>query len=160
MKNFQSVNEAIINRSPCSSYELNTYYTWSLFTHFSQNRNYKYVAIFGYYKNKYKWTEEEAQEMYNKAPDGWADGLGVYRLFDWGKGENQIKLVHEDEEWHAPQLDHIVPRSRAKAMGWTQKQIDHPNNFQVLPAYLNRILSNLTDEHAPAILPLVIAQYK
>jgi hypothetical protein len=159
MKNFQSINESISTRVPCTSFEDNTYYTKSLFEHFCSNRDYKYVTIFGYYKDKYNWSDTEAQMMYDKSPDGWTDGLGVYRLFDWGKGENQIKLEHADEEWHAPQLDHIVPKSRAKAMGWTQEQIDHPSNFQVLPAYLNRILSNLTDEHAPAILPLIMEQY-
>jgi hypothetical protein len=158
MKNFQSVNESITTRNPCSSYEDNTYYTWALFTHFSQNRDYKYIAIFGYYKNKYKWTDDEAQEMYDKSPDGWTDGLGVYRFYDWGKGENKIQCG-DDWEWHEPQLDHIVPRSRAKSMGWTQKQIDHPSNFQVLPAFINRILSNLTDEQAPAVLPIILAQF-
>jgi hypothetical protein len=118
----------------------------------------KRVAIFGYYKSKYQWTVAQAQEMYDKAPDGWTDGVGVYRKFDWGKGENKIKCGG-DWEWHEPQLDHIVPKSRAKVMGWTREQINHPSNFQVLPAFLNRILSNLTDEQAPAILPLVIAQF-
>jgi hypothetical protein len=116
------------------------------------------VAIFGYYKNKYDWTDTEAQQMYNKVPDGWTDGLGVYRSYDWGKGDNKIKCG-EDWEWHEPQLDHIVPKSRAKAMGWTQEQINHPSNFQVLPALINRILSNLTDDMAPAILPILIAQF-
>jgi hypothetical protein len=44
-------------------------------------------------------------------------------------------------------------------MGWTQEQINHPSNFQVLPALINRILSNLTDDMAPAILPILIAQF-
>jgi hypothetical protein len=96
--------------------------------------------------------------MYAKAPDSWVDGLGVYRLYDWGKGDNKIKCG-EDGEWHEPQLDHIVPKSRAKLMGWSLEQINHPDNFQVLPAMLNRILNNMTDEHAPALLPLIIDQF-
>ena len=96
--------------------------------------------------------------MYNKIPDGWIDGLGVYRLYDWGKGDNKIKCG-EDWEWHEPQLDHIVPKSRAKLMGWALERINHPDNFQVLPALINRILSNLTDEMAPAILPILVAQF-
>lgn len=158
MKNYQAINESIANREPCTSFEDDTYYTSSIFRDFCKHRDLKRVAIFGYYKNKYKWTVAEAEEMYAKAPDGWIDGVGVYRLYDWGKGENKIECG-EDWEWHEPQLDHIVPRSRAKAMGWEPEQINHPSNFQVLPAFINRILSNLTDEHAPAVLPIILAQF-
>jgi hypothetical protein len=158
MKNYKDINKAIVGRDPCTGFEDNTYYTINLFEHFCETRDYKYVTIFGYYKNKYNWTHDEALEMYNKSPDNWTDGLGVVRLYDWGRGENKLKKG-DDWDWHDPQLDHIVPRSRAKTMGWTDEQINHPSNFQVLPAFLNRILSNLTDEQAPAILPLILAQF-
>jgi len=158
MKNYNAVNESIVSREPCTSFEEGTYYNMSIFNNFCEDRDYKRVAIFGYYKSTYKWSDKEAEEMYQKSPDTWTDGIGVVRKFDWGKGQNKIKCG-ADWEWHEPQLDHIVPRSRAKEMGWTLKQINHPSNFQVLPAFLNRILSNLTDEHAPAILPLIIAQF-
>ena len=158
MKNFVAINESISTLEPYKGFDEGTYYTMSIFNEFCKTRDLKRVAIFGYYKSKYRWTVAQAQEMYDKAPDGWTDGVGVYRKFDWGKGQNKIKCG-EDWEWHEPQLDHIVPRSRAKVMGWTSEQINHPSNFQVLPAFLNRILSNLTDEQAPAILPLIIAQF-
>ena len=158
MKNFVAINESISTLELYKGLDEGTYYTMSIFNEFCKTRDLKRVAIFGYYKSKYQWTVTQAQEMYDKAPDGWTDGVSVYRKFDWGKGENKIKCGG-DWEWHEPQLDHIVPKSRAKAMGWTREQINHPGNFQVLPAFLNRILSNLTDEQAPAILPLVIAQF-
>jgi hypothetical protein len=151
MKNWVEVNQRIANRNPCTSFEDNTYYTIPLFEHFCDNRDYKYVAIFGYYKNKYDWSNEEATEMYLKAPDGWTDGVGVYRLYDWGKGANKIRCG-DDWEWHEPQLDHIIPKSKP---GTSNK----PSNFQILPAILNRILSNLTDDMAPAILPILISQF-
>jgi len=150
MKNFIEVNTAITERNPCSSWEENTYYTYQLFEHFCDTRDYKYVTIFGYYKNKYDWTEEQALEMYKKAPDGWTDGVNVYRLYDWGRGENKI-VQGTDRDWHEPHLDHIVPRSK----GGT----NDPSNFQVLPRKLNVILSNLTDDEAPAIIPLLIQQF-
>ena len=152
MKNYERINAAIVSRNPCTSYEENTYYTYLLFEHFCDNRDYKYVTIFGYYKNKYEWSEEQAMEMYLKAPDGWTDGQGVYRLYDWGRGENKIaKDDNTDRDWHEPHLDHIVPRSK----GGT----DSPSNFQVLPRKLNIILSNLTDEEAPALIPLLLNQF-
>lgn len=130
----------------------------TLFEHFCTARDYKHVAIFGYYKSKFNWTDLEALEMYNKAPDSWTDGMGTVRHYDWGRGIN--KLVKDtDKDWHEPNLDHVVPKSKARLMGWTQAQIDHPSNFQVLPRKLNIILSNLTDDEAPALLPLVLAQF-
>lgn len=158
MQNWNIINESIIHREPCRSFEENTYYTQKLFEHFCEHRNYKYLAIFGYYKGKYKWTDEEALSVYNSAPDGWTDGVGVYRSYDWGKGENYIKK-DVDWEWHDPQLDHIVAYARAKALGWTDAQINHPSNFQTLPAIINRILSDMTDEQAPALLPIIVAQF-
>jgi hypothetical protein len=158
MKAHVSINEAIDNREFYTSFDEGTYYTMGIFTEFCNTRDLKRVAIFGYYKSKYRWTDAEAEEMYNKTPDGWTDGLGVYRKYDWGRGENKIEKA-EDWEWHDPQLDHIKPRSKAKAEGWTDAETNHPRNFQVLPAIINRILSNMSDEQAPALLPIIIAQF-
>ena len=158
MKQSNTINESIAKREPYTSFDEGTYYNVRLFNEFCETSDLKRVTIFGYYMPKYRWTVAEAEEMYQKAPDGWTDGLGVYRAFDWGRGLNKIEKG-DDWEWHDPQLDHIVPKSRAKAMGWTKKQIDHPSNMQVLPAFINRILTNLTDEQAPAILPLILAQF-
>jgi hypothetical protein len=152
MNKYQIVNEAILTRQPYSSRDESTYYTHDLYKHFSRNRDYKYVAIFGYYKSKYDWTDEEALEMYNKAPNGWTDGQGVHREYDWGRGENKISRDNEmDRDWHEPHLDHIIPKSK----GGSNK----PDNMQVLPRKLNIVLSNLTEEEAPALLPLVLAQF-
>jgi hypothetical protein len=93
--------------------------------------------------------------MYAKAPNGWTDGLGVYREFDWGKGENQIPLDHFEREWHLPELDHIVSKDEASRLGWELSQRDDPNNFQVLAKIINRIKNNLSEEIAPAVLPVV-----
>jgi hypothetical protein len=159
MQNYQTINESIASRQPATSFEDNTYYTNDLWTHFCTHKDYKYVTIFGYYKDKYDWTDAEALEMYNKSPDNWTDGLGVVRLYDWGKGDNQIELEHADREWHLPELDHIISKDEAKRLGWTQKQIDHPSNFQVLAKIVNRVKNNLTKETALAVLPLIVDQF-
>lgn len=150
MHNYNEMNTAIAGRNPCSSWEENTYYTYALFEHFCDHRDYKYVTIFGYYKNKYDWTDEQATEMYEKAPDGWTDGKGIYRIYDWGRGENKLAR-NEDRDWHEPHLDHIVPRSKGGS--------NDPSNMQVLPRKLNIILSNLTEDEAESLLPLLLAQF-
>jgi hypothetical protein len=150
MKNYEIINENIKNRPIYTSFDESTYYHYKLFNDFCTNLDLKRVTIFGYYKSKYKWSDEEAEEMYAKSPDGWTDGIGVYRLYDWGKGKNKINCG-EDWEWHDPQLDHIIPRSKGGP--------DLPSNFQVLPAIINRILSNMTDEQAPALIPKILEQF-
>jgi hypothetical protein len=159
MKQSKVINESIAKREPYTSFDEGTYYTMGTFKQFCKDRDYKRVAIFGYYKSKYNWTVDEAEQMYNNAPDGWTDGTGVYRLYDWGKGENRVVNDRHDQDWHIPELDHIISRDEAKKLGWANKKINSPNNMQVLPRILNRMLSNIKDEEAPAIIPLLMAQF-
>jgi hypothetical protein len=159
MNNYIQINESIDKRVPCTSLEDNTYYNIDLFNHFCEHNDYKYVAIFGYYKPKYRWSDSEAQMMYDKSPDGWTDGLGVYRAYEWGRGDNIVVKNWHDSEWHTPELDHIVSVDEATLLGWPKEKIDHPDNMQVLPRKVNRILTNMTDEQAPALLPIILAQF-
>lgn len=159
MRNHQIINESIANREICTSFDEATYYTQSIFNEFCEHMDLKRVAIFGFYKSKYSWTDDQAWEMYNKSPDGWTDGLGVYRHFDWGKGENQIPLDHFEKEWHLPELDHIVSKDEAGRLGWDVAKRDDPSNFQVLPKIINRIKNNLSEENVPAVLPVLVGLF-
>ena len=161
MKNAQKLNEAILKRKPHKRYEENTYFSNKLYDDFCFDRkgDYKYLAIFGPYRSRYKWTPQQCLTMYDKCPDTWVDALGVERRFDWGKGENQIVSDRHDQDWHIPELDHIVSRDEGIRLGWSQEQIDDPDNMQVLPRLLNRMLSNITDDEAQAIIPLMLAQF-
>ncbi len=154
MKNYQAVNDNIRARTPCTSFEPNTYFTKDILEKFCENRDYKYVAIYGVYKPKYKWTDEEAAEMYAKSPDGWTDAEGVYRLFDWGKGNNKV-INGPSKEWHEPHLDHIVPREECDRLKWSEQQKNSPKNMQVLSSILNRFKTSLTNESAKALVPLI-----
>jgi hypothetical protein len=161
MKNYKKLNETITKRKPCGRYEENTYFNSKLYDDwcYTQKGDYKYIAIFGPYRSKYKWTPQQCQAMYDKCPDTWIDYLGVERKFDWGKGENQVVTDRHDQDWHIPELDHIVSKDEGARLGWTQQQIDDPSNMQVLPRILNRMLSNITDDEAQAIIPLLVAQF-
>ena len=161
MKNYQKINEAIDSRKPHRQFEENTYFTSKLHEDFCTDRkgDYKYLAIFGPYRSKYKWTPQQCQAMLDKCPDTWVDYLGVERKFDWGKGENQVVTDWHDKDWHIPELDHIVSQDEAARLGWTREQTDDPKNMQVLPRILNRMLSNITNEEAQAIIPLLVAQF-
>jgi hypothetical protein len=97
--------------------------------------------------------------MYDKCPDTWVDYVGVERKFDWGKGENQVVTDRHDQDWHIPELDHIVSQDEGIRLGWSRERIDAPENMQVLPRILNRMLSNITDDEAQAIIPLIVAQF-
>jgi hypothetical protein len=161
MKNYQKLNEAITKRKPHRRFEENTYFNSKLFEDFCTGRkgDYKYLAIFGPYRSKYKWSPQQCQAMLDKCPDSWTDWFGVERKFDWGKGENQVVSDRHDQDWHIPELDHIVSRDEGKRLGWTQEQIDAPENMQVLPRIQNRMLSNITNEEAQAVIPLIVAQF-
>ncbi len=161
MKNYQKLNESISKHKPHKRFEENTYFSNKLYDEYcyAHKGDFKFVAIYGPYRNKYKWTLDQCKEMYDKCPDGWTDGKGVYRLYDWGKGENQVVKDRHDQDWHIPELDHIVSRDEAIRLGWTQKQIDDPSNMQVLPRKINRMLSNIADDEAQALIPLIVGQF-
>jgi hypothetical protein len=161
MKNFQKLNEAITKRKPHRRFEENTYFNSRLFEDFCTDHkgDYKYLAIFGPYRSKYKWTPQQCQAMYDKCPDTWTDYVGVVRNFDWGKGENQVVKDRHDQDWHIPELDHIVSQDEGIRLGWSREKIDDPANMQVLPRILNRMLSNITNEEAQAIIPLIVSQF-
>lgn len=142
------INERIAGMDPCTHFDAGTYFTGDLFNHFCAHGDLVWVAVRGFYADKYGWSEDQCRQMHSKCPAGWVDGLGVWRAYDWGKGLNKVIQGNDERDWHEPQLDHVVPRSRGGA--------DTPENMQVVPRLVNRLLSNITQEHAPSVMPVLL----
>lgn len=132
-----------------------TYINDRIYSEFAKRKDLKWVKIQDL-RLKYRWTEEEAQLMYDKTADGWTDALGVYRLYDFGKGENKVvKADGIDKLFHEPQHDHIVSRDEAKKLEWSEKQINHPNNLQYISAIQNFMKRNFTKDMWEAVYPTI-----
>lgn len=137
-----------------------TYINDRIYSDFAKRKDLKWVKIQDL-KLKYRWTDEEAALMYNKTEDGWVDALGIFRLYDFGKGEN--KVVKEDgidKLFHEPQHDHIVSRDEAKKLGWSERQINHPSNLQYISAIQNFMKRNFTKEMWDAVSPTIMHLFK
>jgi len=155
--NYEKINLLIeeTKRSPYRGLCESTYINDKIYKEFAKRKDLKWVKIQDL-KLKYRWTDEEAQMMYDKTPDGWTDGAGVYRFYDFGKGENKVvKEDGVDKLFHEPQHDHIVSRDEAKRLGWTEKQINHPSNLQYISAIQNFMKRNFTKEMWDAVSPTV-----
>ena len=155
--NYEKINSLIeeTKRSPYRGLCESTYINDKIYKEFAKRKDLKWVKIQDL-KLKYRWTDEEAQMMYDKTPDGWTDGVGVYRFYDFGKGENKVvKEDGVDKLFHEPQHDHIVSRDEAKRLGWTEKQINHPSNLQYISAIQNFMKRNFTKEMWDAVSPTV-----
>ena len=159
---FESINVQILEKksNPYRGLCDSTYINESVWQDFAKHKDLKRIKVLDL-KFKYKWTEQEAQMMYDKTPDGWTDGFGVYRLFDFGKGENKVvKDEGVDKLFHEPQHDHIVSRDEAKQLGWTNEQINHPSNLQYISAIQNFMKRNFTKDMWKAVSPTIEQLFK
>jgi Txe/YoeB family toxin of Txe-Axe toxin-antitoxin module len=159
---YVKINELIteVKHNPFRGLCEQTYINDSIYAEFARRKDLKWVKIQDL-RLKYKWTNDETQMMYDKTADGWTDGSNIYRLFDFGKGEN--KVVKEDgidKLFHEPQHDHIVSRDEAKRLGWTDKQINHPSNIQYISAIQNFMKRNFTKEMWRAVSPTIEQLFK
>jgi len=133
-----------------------TYINDRIYAEFAKRKDLKWVKAQDL-KLKYRWTDDEAQLLYEKTPDGWTDGVGVYRLYDFGKGENKtVKEDGVDKLFHEAQHDHIVSKDEAKRLGWTEEQINHPTNIQYITASQNFMKRNFTKEMWLAVAPTIL----
>jgi len=127
-----TLNEQIQNRVFTTQYDDDTYYTQDLYDYLIDNINDPDILfkhkILGFYKQKYKWTKEEALEFIENNLE---KSRGHYVIdewfsYDWGSGLNSITK----DKMYSPQLDHIIPKSE----GGT----DHPSNMRIRDARLNQ----------------------
>jgi hypothetical protein len=129
---FDSVNKLIqqTKDNPFRGLDDATYINESVWRDFAKHKDLKRVRVLDL-QYKYRWTDEQVERMYAKTPDGWTDDFGVYRLFDFGKGENKVCSEDGiDRQLHEPQHDHITSRSEAKDKGWSEKEINDPDNMK------------------------------
>lgn len=155
---YQAINAKIqyVKDNPFRGLDDATYINESVWREFTKHRDLKRIKVLDL-KYKYRWSDAETKEMYDKTPDGWTDATGVYRLYDFGKGENKIvKDDGVDKLFHEPQHDHIVSKDEAKRLGWSDKQINHPSNIQFASAIQNFMKRNFTKEMWEAVSPTII----
>lgn len=136
----KEINEAILNRELFSGQEEGTYFNQELYNYFCDNYDdtnllFK-LEIYGYYKPKYKWTQEQADWFIeNNIQDSvkWSpDGITEY-YYDWGRGKNLIT----DAQFHFPHLDHIIPASIGA------QPDNRPENFRIRCKRLNESRGNI-----------------
>jgi hypothetical protein len=154
---YKTINSLIIEKqdNPFRGLCEATYINDKLYSEFAKRKDLKWLKIQDL-RLKYRWTEAESQMMYDKTPDGWTDGLGIYRLFDFGKGENKVvKEEGIDKLFHEPQHDHIVSRDEAKQLGWPESRINHPDNLQYISAIQNFMKRNFTKQMWEAVSPTI-----
>lgn len=132
------INQQIQNRELFSGNDDDTYYTESLYGFACENFEDPYVlfklAIYGYYKSKYKWTKEQADwfiDTHKENSVSWTDGHQTY-FYDWGRGKNIITKDY----LHVPNLDHIIPASIG------DKPDNRPENMRIRCRRLNENRGN------------------
>ena len=134
------INLQIANRKLFTGFCENTYYTQKLYDFWVDKYNdpdilFK-IKILGYYKRRYKWTEDQCWEFIN-------DNIEQSRshivddqefIYDWGSAENNIT----SDKMHKPNLDHIIPKE--------QGGLDIPENMRVRVSRLNENKGNTNSD--------------
>jgi len=161
MSRREKINEEILNQKqhPYRGNVDNTYLNDKVFKEFVKHRDLKrvYVTKLGL---KYRWSEEELDLMYEKAPDSYVSIEGKEFLYDYGLGENKVARELRDEKWHQPHHDHIIPQSWCRQEGWPEEKINHPDNIQILSKMVNECKRDYTLEEFKILAPLVLNSFK
>jgi len=142
---FERVNKLIqqTKNNPFRGLDDATYINESVWRDFAKHKDLKRVRVLDL-QYKYRWT----------------DDFGVYRLFDFGKGENKVCSEDGiDRQLHEPQHDHITSRSEAKDKGWSEKQINDPDNIQYISAIQNLMKNYFNKEQWKAVSPTILSLF-
>jgi hypothetical protein len=135
--------EALAIRQFYLHYDQTTYYSDILFEKFKASKNQvrflKLIWAFGV-----SWPGD-AIEIAKLCPD-------VCPVFgtplDYGRGLNRIfnPSIDNDEGFYQPTIDHIVSRSEAKALGWSEEQINCIENYVVVCRKANQYKSDMSSK--------------
>lgn len=154
---YNYINKLITDRkmNPYEGLCESTYIDVYHYREFAKRRDLKWLWVQSL-KRQYKWDEDTALILYNKTPDGWYDAHGIYRLFDFGRGKNKTVNQHNNDKlFHEPHHDHIISRFVAAQLGWSEQQVNHPDNLQIISKIQNQVKGQLTAEQAIAVLPTI-----
>lgn len=135
-----NINEQIKNRKLVTGFDESTYYNQDLFNFVVDNITdpnvlFK-IKIYGYYKSKYKWTQEQCDYFIdnNITEAQGHDVSGIWFEYDWGSGDNSIT----NNKMHKPNLDHIIPKEQGGK--------DVPENMRIRVARLNESKGNTNSD--------------
>jgi hypothetical protein len=134
------INQKIQKRLLFEGNDVDTYYTEALYGFACNNWTDPLVLfklkIYGYYKLKYKWTQEQADwfiENNIHEATFWSDGIREY-YYDWGIGKNQITK----HNFHFPHLDHKNVAS--------QSHDNRPENMRIRAHRLNEAKGDINSD--------------
>jgi hypothetical protein len=136
------INHAILSRTLHLEYDENTYFSKGIFKYVLEHLDDPHilfrVALYGYYRKEYKWSNEQTEEFFQLHKHNsvkWDDGFHVY-YYDWGKGKNRITR----NPMHFPNLDHVQPKS-------IDVNKNGPENFRIRCKRLNESKSDANSDN-------------
>ena len=135
--------KALASRQFHLHYDQPTYYSDILFEKFKASKNQarflKLIWAFGV-----SWPGDPI-EIAKLCPD-LCPVFGT--PLDYGRGLNRIfnPSIDNDEGFYQPTIDHIVSRSEAKALGWSEAQINCIENYVVVCRKANQYKSDMSSK--------------
>jgi hypothetical protein len=132
--------KALLERKFHPYYDVTTYYSEIFFEKFKSSKNqHRFLKLI--WAQGVDWPCDRI-ELAKICPD-------VCPIFgtplDYGRGLNRVfnPNLNNDEGFYQPTVDHKVSRSEAKALGWTEEQINCIDNYVIVSRKANQWKSDM-----------------